>query len=81
MDFSLALPTFVITFREGVEAALIVGIVLVCLQKAHASHLNRWVYGGIAVGIALSGMLGVMIQFQLGYSVPQSSLSPVHGGN
>lgn len=36
MDFSLALPTFVITFREGVEAALIVGIVLACLQKAHS---------------------------------------------
>lgn len=63
MDFSLALPTFVITFREGVEAALIVGIVLACLQKAHASHLNRWVYGGIAVGIALSGMLGVLISW------------------
>lgn len=63
MDFSLALPTFVITFREGVEAALVVGIVLACLQKAHASHLNRWVYGGIAVGIALSGMLGVIINW------------------
>lgn len=63
MDFSLMLPTFVITFREGVEAALVVGIVLACLQKARASHLNRWVYAGIAVGIALSGMLGVTINW------------------
>jgi high-affinity iron transporter len=63
MDFSLMLPTFVITFREGVEAALVVGIVLACLQKAHASYLNRWVYGGIAVGLALSGMLGVTINW------------------
>ncbi len=46
MDFSSALPTFVITLREGVEAALVVGIVLACLKKAQQSHLNSWVYTG-----------------------------------
>lgn len=33
MNFSTALPTFVITLREGVEAALVVGIVLALLKK------------------------------------------------
>ena len=60
MDFSAALPTFVITLREGVEAALVVGIVLAYLQKANRSHLNRWVYGGIAVGLVASALVGVL---------------------
>jgi high-affinity iron transporter len=61
VDFSSALPTFVITLREGVEAALIVGIVLACLKKAKQSHLNLWVYAAIAVGIAASGIVGVLL--------------------
>lgn len=60
MDFSAALPTFFITLREGVEAALVVGIVLALLKKAKQSYLNNWVYAGIGVGIALSGMVGVL---------------------
>lgn len=32
-DLTAALPTFVITLREGFEAALVVGIVLSCLKK------------------------------------------------
>lgn len=60
MNFSEAIPTFVITLREGVEAALVVGIVLACLKKAEQSHLNSWVYAGIAAGIAASGFVGVL---------------------
>lgn len=60
MDFTAALPTFVITLREGVEAALVVGIVLALLKKAKQSHLNPWVYAGIGVGIAASAMVGVL---------------------
>jgi high-affinity iron transporter len=59
MDFSAALPTFVITLREGVEAALVVGIVLACLKKAKASQLNPWVYAGVGVGLAASALVGV----------------------
>ncbi|MEG4217912.1 FTR1 family protein [Microcoleus sp. Pol14C6] len=60
MNFSEALPTFVITLREGVEAALVVGIVLACLKKAEQSYLNSWVYAGVGAGIAASGFVGVL---------------------
>jgi high-affinity iron transporter len=60
MDFSAALPTFVITLREGVEAALVVGIVLACLEKAKAQQLNPWVYGGVVAGIIASALVGVL---------------------
>ena len=60
MDFSSALPTFFITLREGVEAALVVGIVLALLKKAKQSRLNPWVYAGILVGIVASAMVGVL---------------------
>jgi high-affinity iron transporter len=60
MNFTEAIPTFVITLREGVEAALVIGIVLACLKKAEQSHLNSWVYAGVAAGIAASGLVGVL---------------------
>jgi high-affinity iron transporter len=63
MDFSAALPTFVITLREGVEAALVVGIVLACLKKAKAGHLNPWVYAGVAVGLIASALVGVLFSW------------------
>lgn len=60
MDFSAALPTFVITLREGVEAALVVGIVLAYLKKAEQSRLNAWVFAGVAAGIAASVLVGLL---------------------
>lgn len=61
MDFSAALPTFVVTLREGFEAALVVGIVFACLEKAQKSQLYRWVYRGIGGGIVASIMLGLLL--------------------
>ncbi len=63
MDFSAALPTFVITLREGVEAALVVGIVLACLGKANQSRLNRWVYSGIGAGLGASLAVGLLLSW------------------
>jgi high-affinity iron transporter len=60
MDFSAALPTFLVTLREGVEAALVVGIVLAMLGKAKQSRLNPWVYAGVGVGIIVSGLIGLL---------------------
>jgi high-affinity iron transporter len=61
MDITTALPVFIITLREGVEAALVVGIVLALLKKAKQSRLNIWVYAGIGVGIAASALVGVLV--------------------
>jgi len=61
MNFSAALPTFIITLREGVEAALVVGIVLAMLAKAKQSRLNPWVYAGVGVGIAVSALVGIFL--------------------
>jgi high-affinity iron transporter len=58
VDISAALPTFVITLREGVEAALVVGIVLALLQKAQQPQLKSWVYFGLASGLAGSVLFG-----------------------
>ncbi|MBV8887692.1 MAG: FTR1 family iron permease [Chroococcidiopsidaceae cyanobacterium CP_BM_RX_35] len=65
MDFSAALPTFVITLREGVEAALVVGIVLACLKKAQQRRLTPWVYAGVGVGIAASALVGVLFSWAI----------------
>lgn len=61
MLISHALPTFLITLREGVEAALVVGIVLACLSKANQSQLNRWVYGGVGAGLVGSVLMGLLL--------------------
>jgi high-affinity iron transporter len=61
MDISAALPIFVVTLREGFEAALVVGIVLACLQKAQKMQLVRWVYIGIISGILASILLGLLL--------------------
>lgn len=63
MDFSSALPTFIITLREGVEAALVVGIVFAYLKKAGKTHLKNWIYFGIGAGIAASVIAGVAFEW------------------
>jgi high-affinity iron transporter len=71
MDLTAAIPVFLITLREGVEAALVVGIVLACLAKANATDLYRSVYQGIAAGVGLSLFLGAIVTWgfqQLGFS-------------
>lgn len=60
MNFTSAVPTFVITLREGVEAALVVGIVLALLKKAKQSQLNNWVFAGVVAGIVASALIGVL---------------------
>jgi high-affinity iron transporter len=78
MDFSAALPTFVITLREGVEAALVVGIVLACLKKAKAEQLNSSVYAGVIAGIIASALVGVLFSWGIqALSTTYPEYSPV----
>jgi FTR1 family protein len=48
------LSAFLISLREGVEAALVVGIILVYLSRTGRSQLARFVWSGVAVAGALS---------------------------
>jgi len=60
-DLTAALPTFFVTLREGFEAALVVGIVLSCLQKAQAKQLKSWVFAGVLMGIVASVAIGIVL--------------------
>ncbi|MEH1928588.1 FTR1 family iron permease [Nostoc sp.] len=78
MNWSAALPTFFITLREGVEAALVVGIVFACLQQAQQQKLHRWVYLGILSGILASFLVGLLIHLGLqGLQTSEQLYAPV----
>src|SRR5437763_13686817 len=53
------LQAFIITLREGVEAALIVGITLAYLTKIGRAELRKTVYA--ALGAAFLGSIGAAI--------------------
>lgn len=53
------LSAFLIALREGVEAALVVGIILVYLSRTGRAHLAKFAWYGVAAASALS--LGVAI--------------------
>lgn len=59
------LASFLITFREALEAALIIGIIAAYVAKIGRKDLNRYIYAGI-VG-ALIASIGVALLFKLIY--------------
>jgi len=78
MDLSMALPTYVITLREGVEAALVVGIVMAYLKKMKRPELRIWVWGGIAMGIVISAVVGMAFNgIMQNFSISNPEVSPV----
>lgn len=48
------LASFLITFREGLEAFLIVGIVLTYLTKLDARHYHKLIHAGVLLGALVS---------------------------
>ena len=56
------LSAFLIALREGVEAALVVGIILVYLSRTARSHLTRFVWYGVAAAAALSLVVAVGLE-------------------
>jgi high-affinity iron transporter len=56
------MDAFVITLREGIEAALVIGIVLAFVGRAERRDLARWVLGGAAAGALFSVLLAVGLQ-------------------
>ena len=53
--------TFVITLREGFEAALVLGLIYTYLDKIGARREFRYVTTGAVVGVAASLLVGVMV--------------------
>jgi high-affinity iron transporter len=56
------LSAFLIALREGVEASLVVGIVLVYLSRTGRSQLARFVWFGVAVAAALSLAVAIALE-------------------
>lgn len=56
------LSALLIALREGVEASLVVGIILVYLSRTGRQHLSRFVWYGVAAAAALS--LGVAVALE-----------------
>jgi high-affinity iron transporter len=55
------LSAFLIALREGVEASLVVGIILVYLAHTARTHLVRFVWYGVAAAAALSLAVAVAL--------------------
>lgn len=56
------LPTFVIGLREGLEAALIVGIIAAFVGRQGRRDLLRWVYAGVGTAVLLCAVVGVALE-------------------
>jgi high-affinity iron transporter len=56
------LPTFVIGLREGVEAALIVGIIAAFLRQEGRRDALRWMWAGVAIAAAICVAAGVTLE-------------------
>ena len=62
------LPTFVIGLREGLEAALIVGIIAAFLLRRGERRALRWMWAGVALAVVLC--LGVALAFRADQPLP-----------
>ena len=58
--------TFVITLREALEAALLLGIVYTYLHRIGAGAQTRYVTIGAALGLLASVVMGVIVTFASG---------------
>lgn len=60
------LSGLIITLRETLEAALVVGIILAFLRKTDGFKYSKHVWYGVVLGIVLSGILAFIFQKYLG---------------
>ncbi|KAA8496220.1 Ferrous iron permease EfeU [Porphyridium purpureum] len=54
-----SVPAFFIVFREVLEAALVIGVMLAYVTRAGADHLKKWVWWGTGVGVGCSILVGL----------------------
>jgi high-affinity iron transporter len=69
------LPSFLLTLREGLEAALIVGIVLGALRQMRRMELAPAVWGGVLSAVLISLLAGgVLTLLGLGLEEPYEQI-------
>ncbi|MFH1520120.1 MAG: FTR1 family protein [Candidatus Micrarchaeota archaeon] len=61
----MALAEFTVLFREVLESAFVIGIMLTYLTKTKNSKYNKFVWGGALVGIFLSVLVAYTFQFSI----------------
>ncbi len=66
------MEALVITLREGMEAALVVGLVLTYLNRTGRTQMHRWVYVGLGLAVVAS-LLGA-IGFRLAGFDPENEV-------
>jgi high-affinity iron transporter len=60
--YETVFPSFLITFREALEAALIVTIMITYLRKIGKEDLNKYTYLGTGAALVMSMVAGVVLQ-------------------
>lgn len=69
MSFDLFFSQFVIAFREGIEASLLVATILIALRQRNATELQRPVWSGVWVAVILCAIGGYFLfQYAIGAS-------------
>ena len=66
------LPTYIIGLREGLEAALIVGIVAAFLAEQGRKDALKQVWLGVAIALAICGAVGVTLRI-VSQDLPQKN--------
>jgi len=54
--------SFIIAFREGLEAFLVVGIILAFLEKSSLGHIEKYVWSGFGAGVLSSFVLAFIFR-------------------
>jgi len=58
---SSLIPSFILTFREALEAALVIAIAASYLRRVGKASLNRHLYSGAVAAVGVSVLLGVVV--------------------
>lgn len=66
---------FIILLREGLEAILVVAAIIAYLIKTGNKSMTRYIYFGVAAGLAASGILAVVFNVLFGGSGPQQEIT------
>ncbi|MBI5227062.1 FTR1 family protein [Candidatus Micrarchaeota archaeon] len=60
------LPEFIVMFRESLEVAFVIGIILAYLHKTKNEDMEKHVWLGVSAGLVLSIVLAYLFQFLSG---------------